>query len=73
MRAALEGQLSSAWQRFQDVTAVLVAAGALAANNLQVRIRPKMVASAGSILHACLAVQGHRCLVGGAYGQLLLF
>ncbi|KAK9908752.1 hypothetical protein WJX75_002337 [Coccomyxa subellipsoidea] len=35
MRAALEGQLSSAWQRFQDVTAVLVAAGALAGNNLQ--------------------------------------
>ncbi len=37
MRAALEGQLSSTWQRFQDVTAVLVAAGALAADTLKVR------------------------------------
>ncbi|BDA41503.1 probable helicase HelY [Coccomyxa sp. Obi] len=35
MRAALEGQLSSTWQRFQDVTAVLVAAGALAPNTLK--------------------------------------
>lgn len=35
MRAALEGQLSSTWQRFQDVTAVLVAAGALTPHTLQ--------------------------------------
>jgi hypothetical protein len=36
MRAALEGQLTSGWERFQDVVAVLVAAGALAPKTLKV-------------------------------------
>lgn len=39
MRAVLEGQLSSGWQKFQDVVTVLIAAGALAPGTLKVADR----------------------------------
>lgn len=36
LRASLEGQLTSGWRTFEDVVAVLVAAGALAPTTLEV-------------------------------------
>jgi hypothetical protein len=76
MRAALEGQLSSGWREFEDVVAVLVAAGALAPGTLQAPdLAPFQNLLQSLTLHARPAPvllwlgRAHRCMCSTTNGR----